>query len=68
MAVISTIMYIFRDRILWVDRSEVLLVVQVTVAVISLAETMLVQYLSYKVLGFLINTNAMVLSFLTAYN
>ena len=37
------------------DRSEVLLIVQVSVAVISLAETMLVQYLSYKVGGFLIH-------------
>lgn len=40
----------FRERILWVERTEVLLVVQVTVAIISLSETILVQYLSYKVI------------------
>ncbi|XP_053380951.1 potassium channel subfamily T member 2-like isoform X3 [Mercenaria mercenaria] len=36
------------DHIIWVDRHNVLLFVQVTVAVISLSETILVQYLSYK--------------------
>ncbi|KAK3602530.1 hypothetical protein CHS0354_003782 [Potamilus streckersoni] len=36
------------ERIIWVDRSEVLWVFQVTVAIISLLETCLVQYLSYK--------------------
>jgi len=42
-------MLFYRERILWVERTEVLLVVQVTVAIISLSETILVQYLSYKV-------------------
>ncbi|XP_052789303.1 potassium channel subfamily T member 2-like isoform X7 [Mya arenaria] len=36
------------NRILWVERGEALLYVQVSVAIISLSETILVQYLSYK--------------------
>ncbi|KAL5011495.1 hypothetical protein ScPMuIL_010046 [Solemya velum] len=40
--------FILWDRILWVVRHPVLWIVQVTVAVISLTETILVQYLSYK--------------------
>ncbi|XP_021341778.1 potassium channel subfamily T member 2-like, partial [Mizuhopecten yessoensis] len=37
------------NRILWVNRSSELWIIQVTVAGISLVETILVQYLSYKV-------------------
>ncbi|ESO98909.1 hypothetical protein LOTGIDRAFT_91366, partial [Lottia gigantea] len=36
------------DAIIWVDRHFVVWICQVTVAIISLAETILVQYLSYK--------------------
>ncbi|CAL1533964.1 unnamed protein product, partial [Lymnaea stagnalis] len=36
------------DAIIWVEHHNVVWICQVTVAIISLSETMLVQYLSYK--------------------
>lgn len=46
----GTCMSVCRDEILWVQREGWLWGTQVTVAIISLGETLLLTYLGYKVL------------------
>ncbi len=43
------LLFLFRDLIFWVNRDTWLWAIQVTVAIISLSETLLLTYLGYKV-------------------